>query len=119
MKTSDEAPIAPTGPLVSVKAVSACTLPSGSTVAVFWEGVPTQKVASFRDDRIDIYASEMSDCRIMKPRFEHGVRCRTFNDGVLELFEEPDLDGLPKGPRITHGSAQTPRSQGLTWQTQA
>ncbi|CAK0873426.1 unnamed protein product [Prorocentrum cordatum] len=104
MKIGDEAPVAPTGPFASVKAVSTCTLPSGNTVAVFVEWVPTQKV---------------SDCRIMKPRFEHGVRSRTFNDGVLELFEEPDLDGFPKGPRITLGTAQTLRSQGLTWQTQA
>ncbi|CAK0810777.1 unnamed protein product, partial [Prorocentrum cordatum] len=119
MKIGDEAPIAPTGPLTSVKAVSACTLPSGNTAAVFVEWVPTQKVGSFRDDKIDLYAPEVSDCRIMKPRFEHGVRSRTFNDGVLELFEEPDLDGFPKGPRITLGTAQALRSQGLTWQTQA
>ncbi|CAK0827108.1 unnamed protein product [Prorocentrum cordatum] len=104
MKIGDEAPVAPTGPFASVKAVSTCTLPSGNTVAVFVEWVPTHKV---------------SDCRIMKPRFEHGVRSRTFNDRVLELFEEPDLDGFPKGPRITLGTAQTLRSQGLTWQTQA
>ncbi|CAK0905525.1 unnamed protein product, partial [Prorocentrum cordatum] len=119
MKIGDEAPVAPTGPFASVKAVSTCTLPSGNTVAVFVEWVPTQKVGSCRDDKIDLYASEVSDCRIMKPRFEHGVRSRTFNDGVLELFEEPDLDGFPKGPRITLGTAQSLRSQGLTWQTQA
>ncbi|CAK0792708.1 unnamed protein product, partial [Prorocentrum cordatum] len=60
----------------------------------------------------------VSDCRILKPRFEHGVRNRSINDGALEMFEEPGLDGFPKGPRVTLGTAATLRSQGLAWQTQ-
>eukprot|EP00959_Pyramimonas_sp_CCMP1952_P412181 8637224-Pyramimonas_sp.AAC.1 len=55
----------------------------------------------------------------MKSRFEHGACSRTFNAGVLRLFEEPEVDGHTKGPRIPLGTAQTPRSQGPICQTQA
>ena len=110
LKIGDEAPVAPTGPFTSAKSVTTCTLPSGATVPVFVEWVSTQKISGFRDEKIDVYASEVSDCRILKPRFEHGVRHRGFSDGVLEMFEEPGLDGFPKGPRITMGAASTRRS---------
>eukprot|EP00959_Pyramimonas_sp_CCMP1952_P039941 835192-Pyramimonas_sp.AAC.1 len=55
----------------------------------------------------------------MKPRFEHGACSRTFSGGALKLFEEPEVGGLTKGPRITLGTAQTPSSQGSICQTQA
>ncbi|CAK0838288.1 unnamed protein product [Prorocentrum cordatum] len=119
MKISGVAVIAPAGPIVSVKAVSAGTLPSEITVAVFLEWALMQKFPSFRDDRIDLYASEVRYRRIMKSRFEHGACSRTFNAGVLGLFEEPEVDDRTKGPRIPLGTAQTPRSQGSIWQTQA
>ncbi|CAK0818882.1 unnamed protein product, partial [Prorocentrum cordatum] len=94
MKISDEAVIAPTGPLASVKAVSARTLPSGITVAVFLEWVPMQKSASFRDDKIDLYASEVSERRIMKPCFESVDECKLVCE-VLKVLQRIDRCNLP------------------------
>ncbi|CAK0840916.1 unnamed protein product [Prorocentrum cordatum] len=115
----DEAPVAPVGPLQSTKAVTACMLGSGTSEPEFVEWVASQRVARFRDEKIDLCASEVGDCRIMKPRFELGVRNRGFSNEVLEMFEEFEFDGFPKGPWITLGTTTAPRSQGLAWQMQA
>ncbi|CAK0852707.1 unnamed protein product, partial [Prorocentrum cordatum] len=96
----------------SFQAVAACMLALGASAPLFVEWVASQRVASFRDEEIYLCASEVSDCRAMKPRFERGVRNRGFNDGVVQMFEEPGLDGSPKGPRVALGTATALRSQG-------
>ena len=76
LKIGDEAPVAPTGPSTRASSVTTCSLLSGVTVSGIVNWVSWRKIGGFKVEKIDAYASVVSDCRILKLKFQHGARHR-------------------------------------------
>jgi len=84
---------------------------------VWAEWVVDADFEAWKEKRLDQWAKEVADLRVLPVVYKSGKRFRDLGETLDLCSETPSLDSFPVGPRTTITDMRAIERMGLTWRT--